>query len=104
MLAWLGLKAFGLPRYLWIALALAALAVLILWINKAEEADDLHNQEIGRTEERLETTTEVLQRTETANAAREAITQSGPSGDRVRYDQCLRSARNPENCKRFLPE
>lgn len=104
-MGWFAIKALGLPRYLWIVIAVVAVVTLGLWLAAIEKADDKSNQQIGRTEERLETTTEVLERTEQGNATRTEIERDvvRGSGD-VLYQQCLRTARTPANCERFLPE
>jgi hypothetical protein len=103
-MGWFAIKALGLPRYLWIALAIAAVIGLWLWVGAAERADDKANQEIGRTIEREGALVETLERTEKGNEAREEIGAAGPAGDRLRYDQCVRTARTPANCQRFLSD
>lgn len=100
---WLAVKMLGLARGWWLLIALAALASLIWWFSAAEKADDRANQQIGRSEAVIESQGKALESVETANEAREEIEQRGPAGDRVRYEQCLRSARTPGNCERFLP-
>jgi len=81
----------------------ALLGALWFWIDAREEADDQRNQEIGATVQREGDLRETIARTEKANEAREEIRQVGPTGNRLRYDQCLRTARTPTNCERFLP-
>jgi hypothetical protein len=101
---WLAIKLLGLPRWAWAVMAAALiLAGGLLWAKLAEDADDKANVEIGRTVEREKALTETLERTETANEAREEIGRHDAAGDRLRYDQCLRTARTPANCQRFLP-
>jgi hypothetical protein len=87
------------------ALIAAGLALLLLayCAHRAEKADDQRNQEIGATVQREGDLRETITRTEKANEAREEIRQVGPTGNRLRYDQCLRTARTPTNCERFLP-
>lgn len=91
----------------WAALVIAVAALCVgLWLffDSREKVDDTANQQIGRTEERAEQQAETIQNVEKANEAREEIRAPGPVGDRARYDQCMRSARNPENCRFLLPE
>ena len=106
-MGWFALKFLGLPRYLWLVLAAAAVIGLWLWVGAAENADDKQNREIGAVVERAETTTEVLERTEQGNEARTDIEidlARGATSQRV-YDQCVRSNRGaPEVCERFLPQ
>lgn len=103
--AWLTARGFlGLAKGLWVLIAIAALLGLYLWLDSREAADDTHNQEIGATAEREGALQETVKRTEQGNEAREAIQQAGPIGDQLRYDQCMRSARTPANCQRFLPQ
>lgn len=79
------------------------IGALWLWLGAREEADDKANQEIGATVQREGDLRETIERTEKANETREEINRPGPAGDRLRYDQCLRTARTPANCQRFLP-
>lgn len=98
-------KLLGIPRWLWVVLVLIAIiGIALVWADAVEKADDKANQEIGAQGVVVEQQREVLERTEQGNAAREAIEQSGPVGDQLRYDQCMRSARTPTNCQRFLPQ
>lgn len=104
---WLGAKAlFGLARWVWLAITLAALVAGILWLQAREEADDEANQEIGAQIQREGDLRETIKRTEQGNEARteieNGVVRSG--GDRAVYDQCVRTARTPANCERFLPE
>lgn len=80
-------------------LVVAALA-LWLWIGRADEADDRNNQAIGATVQREADMTQTIERVEKANAAREDTIV----GSVEFYYQCLRTARTPDNCQRFLPE
>lgn len=94
----------GLRKGWWVLIAIVALAGLVLWLGARETADDKANQEIGAAVQRETNLTETIKRTEQGNAAREEIRAPGNAGDRARYDQCVRSARTPANCRRFLPE
>lgn len=95
-----GVLAYVLPALAFVALC----GALWLWIDSREAADDRANQQIGRTVEREQSQAVTIERVEQANEAREEIEQPGAAGDRVRYEQCLRSARTPGSCVRFLPE
>src|SRR6478736_1190101 len=50
--------------------------------------------------ERQEQAAEIINRVEKANDTRSQIADPA---SRARYDECLRSARNPENCQRLMP-
>lgn len=104
-MAFLLKSTFGIPRWI---LALLAVALLLagawIWIVKSEEADDRRNQEIGATVEREKAQAETIKRVETANEAREEINRNDDAGIRLRYEQCLRTARTPANCERLLSE
>ena len=100
-MTWLVGKFLGLHRWAWLGIAGAALVAGYFWLQSREEADDRRNQEIGAQQQREGDLRETLERTEQGNEARNEIRND--VGD-ARYNQCLRSARTPENCKRFLPE
>lgn len=96
--AWLGTKALGLHRWIWLLALLAAIAGGILWLQAREEADDTANQEIGAKVQREGDLRKTIERAETANEARDDISRNR---DNARYDQCLRTARTPANCERL---
>jgi hypothetical protein len=104
---WAFLKAtsFGIPRWV---LALAGLVLILLaayvYLTRAEEADDRANQEIGATVEREKNLNETVERVKEANDVREEVNRNDDVGAELRYRQCLRSARTPANCERFLPQ
>lgn len=103
IVAWLMKSAFGVPRWIFVLVGAAVLLVgAWVWIVKSEEADDRRNQEIGAVVEREEALKEAVERVETGNEAREEINRNDDLGDRLRYRQCLRSARTPANCDRYL--
>lgn len=87
----------------WIALGLGVLALLVavaMYISSLRK----ESREAGKQTERAEAAAEVINRVEEANEVDKEIVASGSAGDNLRFNQCVRSARNPENCKRFLPQ
>jgi hypothetical protein len=101
--SWLGAKLLGwLPRWGAILAAAALTIGLFVWATKAEKADDRQNQEIGATTERNVALEAAIKNVEAANVVRDEIRASGPVGDRARYDECVRSARTPAKCERYL--
>ena len=88
----------GLPRWVKIAaggvLAVALLLGLWLWIGAREEADDKNNQAIGAAVQREGDLRETVERVEHANKAAENVRRD----DDAMRAECLRNARNPENC------
>jgi hypothetical protein len=101
----LAAKFLGLARGWWLLAVVVAATALGLWLRASERADDQANREIGAAEQRQADLTATLERTEEAHAARAEIRDATQDGGRssARYDQCLRTARTPENCQRFLP-
>lgn len=90
-----------------VLLAVVAFGALILWLNLREEADDKANQQIGAKAERTQQLEDTIKNVETGNAARAEIEEAMGRDDgrsRVVYDQCVRTARTPANCKRYLPD
>lgn len=106
-MGWFALKFLGLPRYLWAALAVAAVIGLWLYAGSLERADDRQNQQIGATTEQVKQQDKVIKRVEQGNEVREQIEADVRHGgsDRL-YRQCLRSATEgtAQNCERFLPQ
>ena len=92
--AWLGTKALGLHRWIWLLALLAAISGGILWLQAREEADDKANQEIGAKVQREGDLRKTIERAETANEAAENIKRDPDA----RRDGCLRHSRTPENC------
>lgn len=79
---------------------LVVIAVIVIansWFDKVID----NAEEKGATDQREGDLQETLKRTEEGNDAREKIRNNVGT---ARYDQCLRTAREPENCERFLPE
>lgn len=95
----------GLPRWastlILITLAIAVLAgggaALISAVNRHDAAQ----RAAGADSQRADDQSAIIIRTENANAAREDVRDPR---NRAAYDQCLRSARTPANCQRFLPD
>lgn len=101
MIGWLGAKTlFGLSRFIWIGVGLLIIFALWLWLDARETADDKNNQEIGARLEREASTGEVIKRVEKGNEVRETVRP----GSNAAYDECMLSARTPENCVGLLPE
>lgn len=55
----------------------------------------------GAVTERAEAQADIIKNVEKANEAR---TDVRDPRSRAAYDECMRSARNPANCQRFLPQ
>lgn len=100
--AWLAKRALlGLPRGLWVLVGIAALIVAsTVWF--ADRMDGA--TETGRQLEQATAMAETLDRVEQGQETRDAIEREADDGaGSLLYDQCLRSARTPANCERFLP-
>lgn len=83
-----------LKYWRWIAGAVAVIAVIALVASiygngKEAGADKIEKEVLQQTVKNVEKANEVR--------------QNFPADDRRRYDQCLRTARTPANCKRWLP-
>jgi len=98
IMAWLGTKALGLQRWVWVVVLLLATVGAYVWLTQAEEADDKANQEIGAKVQREGDLRETIKRAEKANEARDDISRDR---DNARYEQCLHTARTPANCERL---
>lgn len=104
---WQAVKSFAqrLPWQAWVAFV-AALAVMGVWwwhngqVNEAAKVGRLE----GATQQRETDLIETIERTEQANETRTVIESEvrAGSGDTL-YRECLRTARTPANCQRFLP-
>ena len=87
------LVKFGLP-------ALAIVLGIIAWsIWLSDVKHDARKE--GVADERAARLEDTLNQMEKANDARREIRDDR---SRARYDECVRSARNPENCLRLLPQ
>ena len=83
--------------------ALLLLGATVAYCNHQVEERVEVAEEVGAVKEQNKQIEQTLKNVETAEQAREEITKPGPVGDLTRYNQCVQSARTPENCKRFLP-
>ncbi len=92
--AWLTTRTLGLARGWWLLGLVIALAVAVIWLRAAEDADDRRNQEIGAAAQRESDLRETLDRVKEANDAERKIT-ADPDARRA---GCLRHSRTPENC------
>lgn len=81
-------------------LIVAALALYVWAMSHHDETVETAVQQ-GREAQQRDDALETLNTVKEANDARSAVNDAG---SRARYDECLRSARNPANCQRFLPE
>lgn len=79
---------------------LAAIAVgAWLWFDAREKADDKANQEIGGAVQREADLKATVENVEKANEATDLVRRDPARA----YAECLRTARTPANCQRFLP-
>jgi len=84
-----------------VLLVAALIGAAIWWFT--DTVSDARNDGVkaGVTAERAETQEKALENVQTANETRAAVRDQR---SRAAYDECVRSARNPANCERFLPE
>lgn len=83
----------------WLLIVGAAIAIsggYLLWLSNR----DAGNVEKGRDEQTQASLQETINRGEQANEARDTIRVDNGN---ARFDQCMRTARTPANCQRFLP-
>lgn len=85
-----------IPMLAWGGLALVLVVAAILWLANRDE----HNQDLGAATQREGDLREVLERTEKGNEIRETIRVNPTAA----YNECLQSARTPENCVGLLPD
>lgn len=73
----------------------------VWWFN--DTVDDAHDDGVkqGVTAERVEAQGKVIENVQAANETRAAVRDDR---SRAAYDECVRSARNPANCERFVPQ
>lgn len=99
---WLVAKSLlGAPRWLLGVILILALVWGGTALIGALDRHDNTQRQAGAAQQREADLFETLNRTEQGNDAR---LQVRDPRSRARYDQCLRSARTPENCQRFLPQ
>ena len=99
---WLVAKSLlGAPRWLLGVILILALVWGGTALIGALDRHDSSQRQAGAAQQREADLSETLNRTEQGNDAR---LQVRDPRSRARYDQCLRSARTPENCQRFLPQ
>ena len=84
-----------------IAIAVAALTAVALALAFVDRAFD-ETEEAAVAVEQAKQLEQVIQSVETANEARSKIEQPDDAGGRVRFCQCLRTARTPASCERLL--
>ena len=68
-----------------------------------DTVEDAHDEGVkqGVTTERVEAQGKVIENVQAANETRAAVRDDR---SRAAYDECVRSARNPANCERFVPQ
>ena len=79
------------------AAILIALHLLVSAITRHDAAQSSAGAAVQRSQDQAVT----IKRVEEGNAARAEIRNPGSV---ARYEQCLRSARKPEVCQRFMPQ
>lgn len=102
LLARLGLS--GRMERIVAGLILVAACIALLWL--WARSHDAKQQAAGAATQREGDLRETINRTEQGNAARVEIQNAFQRDDgrsAAVYDQCLRTARTPANCERFLP-
>lgn len=83
-------------KYWWALFAAFAVAACIISLSVRDRA----SREIGVLTERDRVSTEVIKNVRNATEARDQVRNDI---DGARYNQCMRTARTPANCERFLP-
>lgn len=108
MISWVKALLPKVPGPVWILL-LAVLCwgvivgMAVLMINATNAIRDA-GFKAGETHEQAKVQDQVIQNVEQANDVREQINSEAARGSgSLLYRQCLRSARSPENCQRYLP-
>lgn len=92
--AWLTARFLGISRGFWLLGIVFALGSAWIALSARENADDKHNQQVGREIQRAEDLAETLDRVEQANEAAEDLKRN-PDAARA---ECLQNARNKADC------
>lgn len=93
------LQALPMAKKIAAGLALAAFIALAFWgMGRFVDQSFDSAKQAGKSEAISEQQAATLQQMEKAHEAEQQLNQSGAAGDAVRRDECLRHARNPENC------
>lgn len=93
----------GIPLIVWGAVAaVLLLAGVVAYCSTQVEKRVELAEEKGQVTEQKKNLEQTIKNIEVANEAEQEILETSPRGDSVRYRQCLRTARTPENCERFL--
>lgn len=94
-----------LPVGVWAVLgALLAIGALVLWYRAAINDAASHGRTQGAQIQRDADLRETIKRVEQSNDTRQTIeseVRTGAGG--AAYRECLRTARTPANCERFMP-
>lgn len=95
----MAIRALPLAQKIAAGVALAALATFCFW-GVARFIDNAFDsaEKAGKSEAVQEQQAAIIEQMEKAHDAEQKFNQSGAAGDAVRRDECLRHARNPENC------
>lgn len=94
----------GISWKVWAGLAALSLILGGVWYCTEQVDKRVEQAEVvGSTTERNVQLEQTIENVKKAENARDEITDPGPAGDLARYDQCVRTARTPANCERFLP-
>jgi cytoskeletal protein RodZ len=104
---WQAVKAFAksIPWQVWLAIGVVlALLAAWAWHNSQVSEAATEGRKEGATAQRETDLIETIDRTEQSNETRHVIEGEVRSGAGSNlYDQCLRTARTPANCQRFMP-
>lgn len=100
----IGLFFKSLPWTVYAGFAALLLLGSTVWYCNRQVTERVEEaQETGQVIEQNKQLEETIKNVEVANEAEKEVLEPSPRGDDVRYRQCLRTARNPKNCERFLP-
>ena len=78
--------------------ALVLVAVALAFVDRAFD----ETKEAAVAVEQAKQLEEMIENVEIANEAREEVVRPDDAGGRVRFCQCLRTARTPASCERLL--